>query len=98
MMWPAAKTASGTTVGAGIEDLLEELVRRAFRDSPDVMSIAVGDRPDGILTILGCGDSDMTLVAQPKQTANLGVAPVIPQRLAQWIGMVLPASRRHVSP
>jgi predicted regulator of Ras-like GTPase activity (Roadblock/LC7/MglB family) len=45
--------------------------------------------PNGILAILGCEDSNATLVAQLKPTANLGLALVILQRLAKRLGEVL---------
>lgn len=136
MIRPPDGAISGTMT-VGIEDVLKELVRRALRDSSDIMSAAVGDQqglpivnatkgnvpvmtytamatmsfratrtaaeavglkppeyvvvhsPDGILVFLGCGDSGATLAAQLKQTANLGLALVILQRLARQVGEAL---------
>lgn len=138
MMQPGDEGTLRAEMTVGIEDVLKDLVRRALRDSPDVMSIAVGDQqglpivnatkgsvpvmtytamatmsfratrtaaeavgfgppeyvivhsPDGVLAILGCGEFGATLVAQLRQTANLGLALVILQRLARQLGDALP--------
>lgn len=43
MMQRSAEEALPAQMTVGIEDVLKDLVRRALRDSPDVLSIAVGD-------------------------------------------------------
>lgn len=138
MIQPRNEAMPEAAMTVGIEDVLKDLVRRALRDSPDLMSIAVGDQqglpivnatkgsvpvmtytamatmsfratrtaaeavgfgppeyvivhsPDGILAILGCGEFGATLAAQLRQSANLGLALVILQRLARQLGEALP--------